>query len=117
MKRVLLLVDDEADLGLLFRRLVARWFDEVHVATGSAAAEEQLDRCSVTHLVVDSVLDHGGALGQDLVPGWRRKHPSIVYAALFSGRDLERERLPAEVDETFTKPQGLDALLARLRSN
>ena len=116
MKRVLLLVDDEADLGSLFTRLLARSFDEVHFATGSAAAEELLARCSVTHLVVDSVLDSGGALGQDLVRGWRRKHPSIVYAALFSGRQLEKEQIPLAVDETYTKPEGLDALLTRLRS-
>ncbi len=57
MKRVLLLVDDEPDLGALLTRLLARSFDEVHFALGPSAAEALLARGEVTHLVVDAALD------------------------------------------------------------
>lgn len=113
-KRVLLFVDDEGDLGALFTRLLARSFHEVHFAPGPAAAEALLARGLVTHLVVDAALEQGEVKGQDLICRWRRAHPSIVYAAIFSGRALAREQLPPEVDEAFRKPEGLDALLERL---
>lgn len=116
MRRVLLLVDDEPDLGALFTRLLSRSFDEVHFAPGPASAEDFLARGSVTHLIVDAVLERGAAKGQDLICRWRRAHPTVVYAAIFSGRKLAKEDLPAEVDEAFSKPDGLDALLERLRS-
>jgi DNA-binding response OmpR family regulator len=114
-RRVLLLVDDEADLGALFTRLLARSFDEVHYAVAPGAAEELMSRVAVTHLVVDSSFDHGGTRGQDLVTAWRRRHPSIGYAAVFTGRRLDPQKVCAEVDEVFTKPDGLEALIARLR--
>ena len=116
MKRVLLLVDDEADLGELFERLLAPSFDEVYFATDRVAADLLLARGEVTHLVVDSALDHKGTRGQDLICAWRRAHPTIRYAALFTGRNLAKEQLPAEVDEVFSKPEGLEDLVARLRS-
>lgn len=114
--RVLLVVDDETDLAVLFERLLGDCFDQIHCAPDAAAAEQVLGRVEVTHLVVDSVLGDQGPSGHELVARWRSQRPSIGFAALFSGStELEREALPG-IDAIYIKPRGFEPLLERLRN-
>lgn len=115
--RILLIVDDEPELEPLFRRFLKRDFDEIHFAEDAAGAEAVLSSTAVTHLVVDNALGSGSSRsGVELIAGWRRTHPSIELAVLFSGSALFGEAAcPPELDEAYVKPSGLEPLLARLR--
>ncbi|HCF62438.1 MAG TPA: hypothetical protein DFS52_31160 [Myxococcales bacterium] len=115
--RILLIVDDEPELEPLLRRLLKRDFDEIYFVGDAAGAEAVLCSSPVTHLVIDNALGRGSSKsGVDLIAGWRRTHPSIELAVLFSGSALFCEAAPPpEIDDAYLKPTGLEPLLARLR--
>ncbi|MGI5865851.1 MAG: hypothetical protein ACOX6T_27865 [Myxococcales bacterium] len=115
--RILLIVDDEPELEPLFRRFLRRDFDEIHFAGDAAAAEAVLSSVPVTHLVIDNALGRGSSpSGIDLIAGWRRAHPSIELAVLFTGAaPFSESARPPEIDEVYIKPTGFEPLLAYLR--
>ncbi|MGC4117136.1 MAG: hypothetical protein QM765_21765 [Myxococcales bacterium] len=117
MSRVALLVDDEPDITTLFRRVLKRTFDEVHVALSAQEAAEVLERSTVTHVVTDYFLGADEPQGTALVARWRADHPSIRFTAVFSGRVSPKEiaGLPG-IDAVYAKPDGFEDLVARLKS-
>ena len=117
MIRILLVVDDEPDITTLIRRLLKRSFDEIHVAASGAEASEVLARSPVTHLVTDFFLGVREPQGSTLVAEWRAAHPSIRFAAVFTGRVSTKDiaGLPG-IDAVYAKPAGFEHLLDELRA-
>lgn len=116
MKRILLVVDDEVDIGRLFERYLKDRFDEVHVVTTVAEAERILGNAGVTHVVVDHYLGRGEPLGMEAVVRWREEWPGIRYAALFTGSQITLPSMVRGIDDIFYKPSGFDALVTALSS-
>jgi CheY-like chemotaxis protein len=115
MKRVLLVLDDEPPIGRLFLRYLRNDFDEIHTCTTMAEAEEVLRRAKVTHLVVDNFLGRGQPHGSEAAESLRKKHPSIRYAALFTGSEITKRPGSKALDDVFLKPRGFDSLVQALR--
>ncbi|HEY3452535.1 MAG TPA: response regulator [Myxococcales bacterium] len=115
MSRVLLLVDDEPDITKVLRRMLKRSFDAVFTATSGEAAAEILSQNSVTHVVADHDLGDEGPKGATLVSRWRQAHPSIRFAAIFTGRVSTREieGMPG-INAAYAKPEA-DGLVQRLK--
>ena len=118
MSRVVLLIDDEPDITTLFRRVLKRSFDEVHVALSGKEAAEILQRNTVTHVVTDFFLGADEPQGTVLVAQWRALYPSIRFAAVFTGRVSTKEidGLPG-IDAVFAKPGGFEELISVLSSS
>ena len=113
--RTLLLVDDEAEICKQLRRSLGNEFDRIHTAGTASQADEILSSNTVTHLVCDLYLGNGQPLGDELIRRWRRRWPTIQYAALFTGSRYEKGHSYEKVDHIFIKPQGFDALVALMR--
>lgn len=115
MDRVLLVVDDDPDVGELFIRFLKRRFGEICLARSLNEAESVLQAKAVTHLVTDELLSLETPSPTASLARWRRERPSIQYAAVFSGRARAPQAArPAGADDVFCKPQGFDALMERL---
>jgi DNA-binding NtrC family response regulator len=112
--RVLLVVDDEIEIGKLFERIFGARFDEIHVCSRVEDAEAVLAHHPVTHVVSDNYLGPGQPLGEDVLPEWRRSHPSIRFTAIFTGSSVPARMEIPGVDEVYYKPTGFEALVERL---
>lgn len=115
MNRVLLVVEDEIDVGELFRRFLRREFSQVHVARNAAEAEKVLGSNAVTHVVSDYFLAPTEPSGPTLLACWRKRWPSIRFAAVFTGQPHALGELSG-IDAVFRKPLGFEPLLDRLGS-
>lgn len=117
MSRVVLLVDDEPDITTLFKRVLKRSFDEVHVALSGAEAAEILASKPVTHVVTDFFLGVNEPQGTTLVAQWRAQYPNIRFAAVFTGRVSTKELAGQPgIDAAFAKPGGFEDLIALLNA-
>jgi DNA-binding NtrC family response regulator len=115
--RILLIVDDDEEIGLLFEVFLRACFAGIHLAKSSAEAEAILGAKRVTHVVSDFSIGENEPLGPALLSRWRSQYPSIQYAAIFTGAaDRTAEGRAPGVDEVFVKPAGFERLLSRLRS-
>lgn len=113
--KILLIVEDRADVGAAFARYFRRYFDQVRVATTPAQAQELLDeQPEPTHVICDHWLGDDYPVGAQLLPRWRREHPSIERCVLVSGSEIEEIDCPAGVDAIFGKPADMPAIRARL---
>ncbi|MCK9461222.1 MAG: hypothetical protein M0R80_16465 [Proteobacteria bacterium] len=65
--------------------MLGRHFDEVHVVTSGAEGDAVLEKTRVTHLVCDQSLGEDDPPGLELVPRWRKEHPSIERAIILTG--------------------------------
>jgi len=117
VKRILLVVDDEEEICRLFQRALREDFDEVLPATTAQEADEPLGSGRVTHLVCDYRLGPDDPSGEVFVLDWRRKCPSIRYAALFTGTASTWKKGYEGVDDVFFKPEGFQGLLRALRTH
>jgi DNA-binding NtrC family response regulator len=113
--RVLLVVDDEPAIVSLLRRSLGYDFDRIHVAGRASDAESILAEHTVTHLVCDLYLGNDEPLGDELIRRWKRRWPTIRYAALFTGSTYEKGLTYEKVDNIFMKPRGYDDLIGLLR--
>jgi ActR/RegA family two-component response regulator len=103
-KKILMVVDDTPNVGRALSRLFSRHFDEVHVLASAAEAASLLKQKPVTHVVCDHCLGEGDPLGLDLVPRWRKEHPSIERAIILTGLD----------ETTLIAGPGIDAIVSKL---
>jgi CheY-like chemotaxis protein len=103
-KTILMVVDDTPNIGRALSRMLSKHFDEVHVLASAAEAAAFLSGRPVTHVICDHCLGEGDPLGIELVPVWRKEHPSIERAVILTG-----------LDETtlITRP-GIDAIVSKL---
>jgi DNA-binding NarL/FixJ family response regulator len=111
---IVLVVDDQPLVSRSLSRMLKRYFDEILIASTATEADQLLERHSVTHLISDCYLGDGLPLGVDLVPGWRRRCPTITKAVVFSGTDLRGHEIPPEVDQVVQKGIDRDELLEAL---
>jgi DNA-binding NtrC family response regulator len=116
MQRILLVIDDEAEICLLLQRILRKSFDDIHVANNAAEAEPLLREQPITHIVCDLYLGAGEPLGNDLMQGWRARKPSIQYVALFTGSSMDLMPTYDGIDAIFQKPGGYEDLVAALKS-
>ena len=101
--KVALVVDDELVVCQSLQRLLKDTFDEVITTTNPKEADTILSGGSITHLICDCSLGEGLPLGIYMIPGWRKLCPSIERAVVFTGTDLSRNYIPAEVDVILDK--------------
>jgi DNA-binding NarL/FixJ family response regulator len=102
--RILMVVDDTPNVGRALSRVLRKHFDEVHVLESAAEAAALLGWKPVTHVICDQCLGEGDPRGLDLVPLWRREHPSIERAIILTGLD----------ERTFVASPGVDAVISKL---
>ena len=117
MERVLLIVDDEIEIGKIIQKTLRREFDEILVAVNTTEAEPLLESRSITHLVVDLFLGPDEMLGYELVRKWRPRLEDLRYVALFTGSSMELETAYDGIDAVFRKPSGYADLIAALRAS
>jgi DNA-binding NtrC family response regulator len=113
-KKILMIVDDTPNIGRALSRMIGRHFDEVHVLTGAAEASDLLGRTRVTHVICDQCLGEGDPRGLDLVPRWRRAHPSIERAIVLTGFDARTLVAGPEIDAVVSKLTGSHELMGLL---
>jgi len=113
--RVLLVVGDEPAIASLLTRSLGDDFDGIHVAGRASDAESILSSHTVTHIVCDLYLGRDEPLGDELIRRWKRRWPTIRYAALFTGSTFEKDHSYEKVDNIFMKPRGYDDLIGLLR--
>jgi ActR/RegA family two-component response regulator len=102
--KILMVVDDTPNVGRALSRMLGKHFDEVHVLGSAAEAASLLKQKPVTHVVCDQCLGKGDPRGLDLVPVWRREHPSIERAIVLTGLD----------ETTLAAGPGIDAIVSKL---
>jgi response regulator RpfG family c-di-GMP phosphodiesterase len=108
--KTLLIVDDQQDLELLFRRFLRKQFDHIYFANSAAVADALLGENTITHLVMDARLPDTSS-GNECIAVWRSKYSSIRFAGLFTGMsEFQNATIPG-VDKIFLKPDGFDSLL------
>ena len=114
--RVLLVVDEEAQVCRLMRRCLGEYFDEIHTAAEPVSACRILEKKRVTHLLCE--LHLGGAMsGAELIQFARWEFPSIERAVIFTAGDLleARARITGpEINAVMSKTGGIDAIVAAL---
>ena len=103
-KRILMIVDDTPNVGRALSRVLGRYFDEVHPLTSASEAAALLGQMPVTHVICDYCLGDGDPPGVELVPRWRREHPSIERAVILTGLD----------PTTLLAGPGIDAVVSKL---
>lgn len=114
--RILLVVDDEADVGRLLQLALKKHFAAIHLASSADGAERVLRTTQVTHVVCDHHLGGRERSGATLLRGWRSSCPSIRYAALFSGSTSEEFESAVWIEDVFVKPRGFMSLMQRLQT-
>jgi len=114
MVRVLLIVDDCEEICRGLRRCLKHHFDEIHTALTPEQAETclALPEHAPTHLLCDYYLGERYPGGSELVRTWRKRYPSIIAAAIFSGSELRELPAGDGVDRVFRKPLEIDAIEA-----
>lgn len=112
MNKILLIVDDDADVARSLQRLLSKSFDAVLVALTPEVAERLLgdpDR-PPTHLVCDHFLGKGKRFGADLIPQWRRSYPLLRVAVLLTGSEVPRQTHREGIDSVMWKPADIAEL-------
>jgi CheY-like chemotaxis protein len=119
----ILIVDDEADVGELFRQRFRRETRQgVYVLHFAASGEEALDRLAgeiEPHLIVIlSDINMPGMDGLELLRIIKERRPELPVMMVTAYGDDERRRRAAQFGarEFVTKPVDFDRLKAHLRS-
>jgi CheY-like chemotaxis protein len=115
LDRVLLVVDDDALVQLMARRVFEDSFDRVCTATTVSEAEMILGDFPVTHILCDFDLGEGESEnGFDLTARWRKQCPSISRVCIFSGHPLAGKSLPDHIDGMYFKGDPIAGLISLL---
>jgi len=118
----ILVVDDEPDVGELFRQRFRREAREgvyvLHFAgSGTEALERLARRIEPTLIVILSDINMPGMDGLALLREIRARHPELPVMMVTAYGDEERRRCAAEAGaaEFLTKPVDFDLLKQQLR--
>jgi len=109
-----LLVDDHELVRRTMARALTKYFPEVLTAANQTEAEQMLEHREVTHVICDWNLGENHPKGNELVPLWRDRWPSISRAVIFTGTAPEDIATAPAIDGIVDKADGLEALLEAL---
>jgi CheY-like chemotaxis protein len=118
----ILVVDDEPDVGLLFRQRFRREVRDgtyvVHIANSGEMALDQLaNGIEPTLIVILSDINMPGMDGLQLLDAVKQRHPELPVMMVTAYGDDERRRRANDLGafEFVTKPVDFDHLKAQLR--
>lgn len=119
--RKLLILDDDADVGVAARLLLRRHVDEVHALADPRALLAEVERLRPTVLLLDMNFgpgrtggDEGLALLQQLRA--RRDAPAVIVMTAYAEVDLAVQALKAGAFDFVTKPWENTRLVATLQA-
>lgn len=107
-QRTLLIVDDDDDVRRMLRRALKRHFDEILVTSTLTQAEELLGQPHFTHFIGDKQVFEEISHSH---PEWRRAHPALRCAVMFTGFEANQMSLEADVDAVVVKTSPLSELI------
>lgn len=116
-KRIILIVDDDPSIRKILTKKLRSRFDEILTASTAKEAARLLFENRITHLLCDCNLGPDSPASYKLIPAWRKAHPSISRAVIFSGSCLSDKRIPDEVDSVVAKGEEFEKLLSALLSS
>jgi CheY-like chemotaxis protein len=111
MSLLILVVDDEPDMELLFRQqfrrdLRAGRFVMEFAQSGSSALERIADAADVTLILILSDVNMPGMSGLELLPKARRIRPDVpvIMITAYGDEDTTRRALESGAEALLTKP-------------
>jgi CheY-like chemotaxis protein len=117
MTLLILVVDDEPDVELLFRQhfrkdLRAGHYTMEFPRSADAALQRITDACDVTLILILSDINMPGMSGLDLLPRVKTARPEVPVIMITAYGDAETERKAREggAEGVLTKPIDFDAL-------
>jgi ActR/RegA family two-component response regulator len=117
MNRVLLIVDDTAEVARGLRRCLKHDIGIIRCAHSPEEAEKLLQEWPApTHVLCDENLGEGSEKGSVLIRRWREQFQSIRRAGLLTGGEPKALAVGGGVDRVFAKPVNLDEVRGFLSS-
>ena len=117
MKLLILVVDDEPDVEMLFRQhfrrdLRAERFAMEFAQSGDTALQRIADAAGVSLILILSDINMPGMSGLELLPKAKTMRPDvpIIMITAYGDADTKRKALEGGADALFTKPIDFDAL-------
>ena len=117
MKLLILVVDDEPDVEMLFRQhfrrdLRAERFAMEFAQSGDMALQRIADAAGVSLILILSDINMPGMSGLELLPKAKTMRPDvpIIMITAYGDADTKRKALEGGADALFTKPIDFDAL-------
>jgi CheY-like chemotaxis protein len=117
MTQLVLVVDDEPDVEMLFRQQFRKEvrdgkFTMEFALTGEAALERIRDIAGVTLILILSDINMPGMNGLDLLPKAKAERPDvpIIMITAYGDRETESRALAQGAEGFLTKPIDFDAL-------
>ena len=117
MKLLILVVDDEPDVEMLFRQhfrrdLRAERFAMEFAQSGDMALQRIADAAGVSLILILSDINMPGMSGLELLPRAKTMRPDvpIIMITAYGDADTKRKALEGGADALFTKPIDFAAL-------
>jgi len=117
VKLLILVVDDEPDVEMLFRQhfrrdLRAERFAMEFAQSGDMALQRIADAAGVSLILILSDINMPGMSGLELLPKAKTMRPDvpIIMITAYGDADTKRKALEGGADALFTKPIDFDAL-------
>ncbi len=117
MKLLILVVDDEPDVEMLFRQhfrrdLRAERFAMEFAQSGDMALQRIADAAGVSLILILSDINMPGMSGLELLPKAKTMRPDvpIIMITAYGDADTKRKALEGGADALFTKPIDFAAL-------
>jgi len=121
MKLLVLVVDDEPDVELLFRQqfrhdLRAGRFTMEFVQSGPAALQRIADATGVSIILILSDINMPGMSGLELLPKAKAARPDvpIIMITAYGDAETKRKALESGAEALFTKPIDFGALRSEI---
>ena len=121
MSLLILVVDDEPDVELLFRQqfrrdLRAGRFDMEFAQSAPAALQRITDAAGVSLILILSDINMPGMSGLELLPKAKAARPDVpvIMITAYGDHDTKRKALEGGAEALFTKPIDFGALRSEI---
>ena len=121
MKPLILVVDDEPDVEMLFRQqfrrdLRADRFNMDFAQSGDMALQRIADAADVSLILILSDINMPGMTGLELLPRAKALRPDVpvIMITAYGDADTKRKALENGADTLFTKPIDFGALRSEI---
>ena len=121
MKLLILVVDDEPDVEMLFRQQFRRdlrlgRFTMEFAQSGEAALRRINDAASVSIILILSDINMPGMTGLELLPKARAARPDVpvIMITAYGDAETKRKALEGGAEALFTKPIDFGALRSEI---